>query len=79
MKSDLKRFGRRIRELRRAAGISQESLARRSGLHRTYIGGVERGERNLGLLNVYVLARALQVSTELLFLDEQKSSRARKR
>ena len=58
---DLRRFGARVREERDRLGISQEELANRSALHRTYIGGVERGERNLGLLNVIRIARALKI------------------
>jgi transcriptional regulator with XRE-family HTH domain len=61
MTPDLKRFGQRVRELRIAAGLSQEELAERAGLHRTYIGGIERGERNVGVLNLLQLARALKV------------------
>lgn len=61
MNPDLKRFGRRVRELRQAAGLSQEELAERCGLHRTYVGGIERGERNVGVLNLLQLARALRV------------------
>ena len=67
MKETLKRFGERVRQLRVAAGLSQEQLADRSGLHRTYIGGVERGERNVGLLNVYAIAAALREPVESLF------------
>ncbi len=66
---ELKRFGNRIRLERERLGISQEELAERSGLHRTYIGGVERGERNLGLLNVLRLALALELPPEALFTD----------
>ena len=56
-----------MRELRRAAGLSQEQLAERAGLHRTYIGGIERGERNVGVLNLVQIARALRVRpSELL-------------
>jgi transcriptional regulator with XRE-family HTH domain len=54
-------FGKRVRELRLAKELSQEELAELAGLHRNYIGGIERGERNLGLLNVVQLAHALSV------------------
>ena len=57
----LRRVGAKIRDLRRRAGFSQEELAERAGLHRTYIGGIERGERNAGLLNFVRIARALGV------------------
>ncbi|HLN58934.1 MAG TPA: helix-turn-helix transcriptional regulator [Thermoanaerobaculia bacterium] len=63
---DLRRFGSRIRELRTRAGLSQEDLADLVRLHRTYIGGIERGERNVGLLNLLRLARALRVSPSVL-------------
>lgn len=46
-------FGNHLRGLRLAKGITQEGLAERAGLHPTYIGGVERGERNLGLSNLF--------------------------
>ena len=57
-----KQYGHIIRSLRQKAGYSQESLAELSGLHRTYVGAVERGERNVSLLNIVALARALDIS-----------------
>jgi len=59
-------FGSRVRELREAEGVSQEVLAQRAGLHRTYVGSVERGERNVSLLNMQRLADALGCPLEAL-------------
>lgn len=61
MKSVLNKVGQRIRELRINASLTQEQLGERAGLHPTYLGGVERGERNVSLKNLYKLAMALQV------------------
>ncbi|WP_116950166.1 helix-turn-helix domain-containing protein [Jiangella endophytica] len=58
----LSAFGARVRELRRELGLSQEDLADRANLHRTYVGSIERGERNVALLNIHRLARALGVT-----------------
>ena len=57
-----KKFGDRVRELRVAQGLSQEVLAQKAGLHRTYIGGVERGERNVSLENIQKIAVALKIT-----------------
>ena len=68
MKDDpLKRFGNRLRVLRERAGLSQEALAARAGIHRTYMGGVERGERNVSLRNILRIAAALGVHPRDLF------------
>ncbi len=60
-------FGKRVRELRKARGFSQEELAHRAGLHYTYVGGIERGERNPALVNIGRIARALKVPLAELF------------
>lgn len=62
----LARFGERVRELRKRLGFSQEQFAERCDLDRTYIGGIERGERNVSLRNIAVLARALNVKVSEL-------------
>ena len=68
MKNDpQRRFGRRVRTLRERAGLSQEALAAKAGIHRTYMGGVERGERNISLKNIVRLAAALGVHPRELF------------
>jgi transcriptional regulator with XRE-family HTH domain len=55
--------------LRDERGYSQEELAERAGLHRNYVGGVERGERNVALENIVKLAKALSVPPKELFAD----------
>ncbi len=66
--SILKAFGGAVRDKRKALGsISQEELADRAGVHRTYIGGVEQGRRNVSLLTIIKIAEALAVEPEDLF------------
>lgn len=59
-------FGKRLRYLRTRAGLSQEKLALEAGLDRTYVGGIERGARNVALLNIMRLAIALKVDPKEL-------------
>jgi len=60
------RFGKHLAALRKAQGWSQEDLALESGLARSYLGGVERGQRNISLLNICKLAETLQMSPSVL-------------
>jgi transcriptional regulator with XRE-family HTH domain len=66
----LKRFGERVRELRIKKGLSQEQLAEISGLHRTYISSLELGKRNVSLINIFALAKALGVTPDKLLKPE---------
>ena len=59
-------FGKRLQELRKERGWSQESLALESGLARSYLGEVERGKRNIALINICILADTLQVPPSAL-------------
>jgi transcriptional regulator with XRE-family HTH domain len=69
-KQFLREFGHRVRKLRKAKGWSQEALAEHAGLHHTYIGSIERGERNLALLNIRKIANALSVAISELLKTE---------
>ncbi len=60
-------FGRKVRKLREEQGYSQESFAEKVEIHRTYIGGIERGERNPTITTVYKIAKALGVDIKELF------------
>jgi transcriptional regulator with XRE-family HTH domain len=65
--SELRDVGARLRAMRLEAGLSQEDLADRSGLHRNYIGGIERGERNVGIKAILSICRALKRSPGDIF------------
>ncbi len=65
----LKAFGERVRQIRTQKGLSQEELARIAKIDRTYIGGIERGERNVGVKNVHRFADALGIPAAELFRE----------
>lgn len=69
-RSVLIQFGERIRELRKQKGISQEELSHKAGLHRTYIGMIERAEKNITLLNIEKISNALNIRIIDLFNHE---------
>jgi len=62
----LKRFGDRVKKIRKQKGWSQEELANKAGLHRTYIGSIERSERNVSLINIEKIAKAFGITIENL-------------
>jgi transcriptional regulator with XRE-family HTH domain len=61
------KFGQKIREERAKLGLSQEELASRAGVHRTYIGMIERAEKNITLENIEKIAKALKISISKIF------------
>ena len=63
------RFGKAVRKRRHKLGVSQEEFADMCGLDRTYIGGIERGERNVSLMNIERIAKALRISLSELFRE----------
>jgi transcriptional regulator with XRE-family HTH domain len=63
-------FASRLRQIRQGKGLSQEELADRAGLHRTYVGSVERGERNISIDNIERLAKALEIDIIELLKEE---------
>lgn len=67
-----RRFGLRVRELRQIRGLSQEGFAEECRLHRTYVGGIERGERNVSLVNIERIAKALRVPITTLFEESSR-------
>jgi transcriptional regulator with XRE-family HTH domain len=74
----LAEFGQRVVALRRERGLSQQALAHSAGLDPTYMSGVEQGRRNLGLININKIARALGVDVAALFVTRQGNARARR-
>jgi transcriptional regulator with XRE-family HTH domain len=68
-------LGRAIRDFRRGRGLSQEQLGYDSGLHRTYIGGIERGERNPSFTNIVRIAEALDVPPSKLIAEAERTWR----
>jgi transcriptional regulator with XRE-family HTH domain len=73
-----KHVGKKIRHIREQKGISQEALADMCNLHRTYIGLIERGQRNLTLSTLEVIARELEVPASDLFLDTEPPPSAKR-
>ena len=70
-KQFLQRLGDRIRERRTAANLTQAALAEKCGLHRTFIGSVERGERNVAVLSLLKIAKALRVTPAELLTEPE--------
>ena len=70
-------FGAAVRDVRKRRGLSQEGLAELADLHRTYIADIERGERNVGLVNIDRLAQALGVDLPGLMADTEAARRPR--
>lgn len=68
----LKRFGDLVRSHRNQKGYSQEYLAEKAGVHRTYIGMIERGEKNITLLNIQKICLALEINIEDFFSQLNK-------
>jgi transcriptional regulator with XRE-family HTH domain len=68
----LQQVGFRIRELRVSRRLTQAELAKSCGLHRTFIGSVERGERNVAILNLRLIAKSLRVTLTDLLGDKSK-------
>jgi transcriptional regulator with XRE-family HTH domain len=69
-----KQFGKKVRELRTERGYSQEGFAFECGLHRTYIGCIERGEKNITITNIEKIAKALKIEIWGLFINNIKKT-----
>ena len=71
MEKIIKVIATNVRYYRKKAGLSQEKLAERAGLHRTYIGGVERGEYNISAINIARIAQALDIEPFILLVEKR--------
>jgi transcriptional regulator with XRE-family HTH domain len=65
-----KLFGRNVRQLREAHGLTQEEFSQKAGINRSYLGGVERGQRTICMDNIAKIATALNVTPDILFKSE---------
>ena len=65
-------FGNALREIRKSQGYSQEDLSEKTGLHRTYISDVERGDRNIALINIVKVCNALSIKPSAFFSYMEK-------
>lgn len=64
-------FGKQVRKIRKEKGLSQEELAYKADLHRTYIGMIERAEKNITLINIEKIANALEINIKELFSEDK--------
>ena len=76
--TDQEAFGYAVRREREQRGLSQEAFALLAGVHRTYVGGVERGERNISLKNIFCFARALGVPPSKLIEQAERAQASQK-
>jgi transcriptional regulator with XRE-family HTH domain len=67
MSNITKKFGKRVRDLRLERGLSQEQFSYKADLHRTYIGMIERAEKNISIVNIEKIAKALDINLKTLF------------
>jgi len=65
------KFGERVRKIRKQQGLSQEKLAHKANLHRTYIGMIERAEKNITIINIEKIAKALNISIKDFFYENR--------
>jgi transcriptional regulator with XRE-family HTH domain len=72
-KQFLQRLGDRVRERRLAMNLTQEALGEKCGLHRTFVGSVERGERNAAILSLRKIAKALRVTPDELLRESESA------